>query len=236
MIKQYSYSFSDLAINPLDLAVLLGYLDGKLPEPFSGYVADALRKAETLCNIRGAVFLSDHVQFSEKEDRMIVGGLEFNIGKTIGKELRNSETIVLFIGTAGEKISEISRNLLAGDDPVLGYVYDVLGSLTVEAAIDQIFQEIRKMAESSGQLATNRYSPGYCHWSVADQPRLFSFFPENCCGISLTDSALMYPIKSVSGSVGIGKDVKFREYTCDLCNLTDCFYRNRHKPQKIVFG
>jgi cobalamin-dependent methionine synthase I len=131
--------------------------------------------------------------------------------------------------TAGKEISELSKTLLKGDDPVKGYIFDVLGSVTVEAAIDKIQQEISKMALLNGQFITNRYSPGYCQWSVGDQHKLFSFFPQNCCGISLTDSALMRPIKSVSGIIGMGKEVKYRKYTCNLCNFTECFYRKRQK-------
>jgi hypothetical protein len=67
---------------------------------------------------------------------------------------------------------------------------------------------------------------------VADQHKLFSFFPANCCGISLTDSALMHPIKSVSGIIGLGKEVKFREYTCDLCSQVECFHRNHQQKSK----
>ena len=116
----------------------------------------------------------------------------------------------------------------------LGYVFDILGSMIVETATDQLQNEIRKIANDMDMAITNRYSPGYCKWSVADQHKLFSFFPPNCCGISLTDSALMYPIKSVSGIIGLGKEVKFREYTCDLCSQVDCFHRaHQHKKSKV---
>ena len=235
MIREFTYSFSQLAINPSEIAVLLGYPDGILPEPFDGYLSEAIRKAATFGDICGAVFIADQVRFSDNNDRIVLNGLEFYIGKTVAKELRNSESAALFICTAGQKISELSRSLLSGDDPVLGYVYDVLGSVIVEAATDNIHQEVQKMAVSGGKSVTNRYSPGYCHWSVSDQHKLFSFFPANCCDISLTDSALMNPIKSVSGIIGLGKAVRYRQYTCDLCSLTDCFYRNRSKEKQPGF-
>lgn len=231
MIKEFSYSFNELAVNPKDIAVLLGYPDGVLPEPFSEYLSKAMKKAETLGDIRGASYKTNDIRFSLEKDKIFVEGIDFALGKTVVKELRNSESIVLFVCTAGNEISELAQNLLMGDDPVLGYVYNVLGSLTVEAVADKLHQEIRVIASLSGELITNRYSPGYCRWSVGDQHKLFSFFPEKCCGISLTDSALMQPIKSVSGFIGIGKTVKFRKYTCDLCSLTDCFYRNRQKEK-----
>lgn len=226
MIEKFSYSFEDLEIDHSEITRLLGFPDGNLPEPFSGYLEEAIRNADDLCHIHGATYISNQIQFSEKKDKLIVSGTELAIGKTIAKEIRQSEEVVLFICTAGEKISELSSRLLRGENPVLGYVYDILGSVIADSAAAAIQREISRLAASNGQLATNRYSPGYCQWSVEDQFSLFSFFPENCCGISLTDSALMNPVKSVSGIFGIGKHVKYREYTCEICGMKDCFYRS----------
>jgi cobalamin-dependent methionine synthase I len=116
----------------------------------------------------------------------------------------------------------------------LGYILDALGSMIVESAANKLQEEIREVAHTKGLTITNRYSPGYCNWSVADQDQLFSFFPPNCCEINLTDSFLMHPIKSVSGLIGMGEKVKFREYTCDLCSQTDCFHRNYQKKKTKI--
>jgi hypothetical protein len=231
MIKEFSYSFDQINVNPRDIHELLGYADADLPEPFSEYLAEAMKKAETLSDLRGAVYTAKDIRFSEEKDKIVIEGVDFVVGRIVAKELRHSESIALFVCTAGKEISELAKDLLLGDDPVLGYVYNVLGSLTVEAVADKVHQEVREIAVLAGELITNRYSPGYCQWSVGDQHKLFSYFPDKCCGISLTDSALMQPIKSVSGFIGIGKGVKFRKYTCDLCSLTDCFYRNRTKEK-----
>jgi hypothetical protein len=58
---------------------------------------------------------------------------------------------------------------------------------------------------------------------VKDQFKLFSLLPENFCGIRLTDSALMIPIKSVSGIIGIGENVERKNYPCEICNMKDCY-------------
>jgi hypothetical protein len=231
MITKFSYSFSELTVNPVDIAKLLGYPDGILPEPFDEYLFDAMKVAASVSDICGAIYRAKDLSFSEDKELIIVDGLEFKVGKIVTKELRNSETVFLFVSTAGKEISNLAQDLLMGDNPVLGYVYNVLGSVTVEAATDRIHEKVKEIVSISGDLITNRYSPGYCQWSVADQRNLFSFFPDKCCGISLTDSALMYPIKSVSGIIGVGKEVKFRKYTCALCSLTECIYRNRHKEK-----
>jgi len=229
MIHTVSYSFGELTLDLNYLSAMLGFPDGALPEPFDQYVAEAIREAESLCDIRGAFCFPGKSEFTANNSMISVDGIEFGIGKTVAKELRNSTSVALFICTAGKGISQRSQELLTGENPVLGYVFDVLGSMIVETATDGLQKEIARIANSGDLSITNRYSPGYCKWSVADQHKLFSFFPPNCCGISLTHSALMHPIKSVSGMIGLGKELKFREYTCDLCSQADCFHKNYMK-------
>jgi len=36
----------------------------------------------------------------------------------------------------------------------------------------------------------------------------------------------MDPIKSVSGIIGIGENVRFNPYTCNLCDNKNCIYGN----------
>lgn len=233
MVHEYSFIPDQLIIDHHYLSSMLGFPDGDLPEPFSEYVYEAFSQIPALCSIRGAYCFSNKCDFLTANNQLIVDGLEFGIGKTVAKELRNSTSIAFFICTAGEGISRKSSDLLKGENPVLGYVYDLLGSMVVEAAADLLQEKIKQKAANNGLSITNRYSPGYCKWSVADQHKLFSFFPSGSCGINLTESALMSPVKSVSGLIGIGKDVVFRDYTCDLCNMTDCFHRNHHRNSFI---
>jgi len=231
MIHEIVYSFNDLTLNRQYLQAMLGFPDGILPDPFDEYVKEAFLEAEKICDIRGAFCFSGKSEFSPDNSKLFIDGIDFEIGKTVAKEFRKSDNFALFICTAGQEISHRSQELLTGENPVLGYVFDILGSMIVEKATDEMQNEIKRIANDKGLAITNRYSPGYCKWSVADQHKLFSFFPANCCGISLTDSALMHPIKSVSGIIGLGADVVYRDYTCDLCNQQDCVHRN-HQYKK----
>ena len=110
-------------------------------------------------------------------------------------------------------------------DFLKGYIYDVVGSEIVEAAADIMQEELAKSMHDCGMKITNRYSPGYCGWDVSEQHKLFDLIPENFCGIQLNQSALMDPVKSISGIIGIGKNVKYNEYTCGMCEMVDCIYR-----------
>lgn len=230
MIQEFTYTFQELTTDKNYLAVMMGFDSADmLPEPFDSYVNEAYAEAELLCDIRGALYFASSGVVSPDQNTLTIDDVSFEIGKTVAKEYRNSENFVLFICTAGGPISKRSQELLEGENPVLGYVLDLLGSMIVESATDLLQREVNRIAASKGLKITNRYSPGYCKWSVSDQHQLFSFFPKNCCGISLTDSALMHPIKSVSGIIGMGAHVSYREYTCDLCSMTECYHRSHRR-------
>ena len=112
-------------------------------------------------------------------------------------------------------------------DLLKSYVYDVVGSEIVEAAADLMQDELEKAMAVGGRKITNRFSPGYCGWDVVEQHKLFRLIPGNFCGIRLTPSALMDPVKSVSGFIGIGENVKRLPYTCSFCDMKDCLYRKK---------
>ena len=234
MIYNYQFNFQELDISKSEISELLGFEGEEMPEPFGSYLHEACGDAALLCDIRGAVYISENIEFVDNNSAFTIEGQFFDAGKLISRQLKNSSSLALFICTAGEGISRKSQELLHGDDPAKGYVYDVLGSITIETAMDKIQQQLRLNFAASGEKITNRYSPGYCDWSVNDQHKLFSFFPENHCGISVNSSALMHPIKSVSGVIGIGREVKFNKYHCEMCTSSTCIYRNlRSRAEKI---
>ena len=110
-------------------------------------------------------------------------------------------------------------------DMIQGYILDTIGSVAVEKAMDVIQQKLAETESRKGRKITNRFSPGYCDWDIGAQRQLFSLLPKNFCGIKLMESALMLPIKSVSGIIGIGEKVKYLDYPCKICDSRNGFRR-----------
>ncbi|MCX6220560.1 MAG: methionine synthase [Bacteroidia bacterium] len=227
-IKKYNFDFKELTLDLPGLQAILGYPESPLPAPFDDYLLEALDFASQLTDIKACSRIIEDFQFEPSKGRLVADGRAFLVGKTVLKELRNSEELLFFVCTAGKAISEKSALLLMGDDPAKGYIYDQVGIFLTEAAGDRMQQLIQEELRP-GQKATNRYSPGYCHWDVSDQHHLFALFPLAPCGVTLTHSALMNPVKSISGVIGIGKEVSYRDYPCALCLSLNCIYR-RVKP------
>ena len=202
---------------------LLGFPEGILPEPLPGVIRAIMNEIPAHTDIKGGLLIREDIEIREGY-KICVGELEFQPTKAIARQVRDAEQMAFFMITAGEGITEWSQQELSRGDPMAGYIIDLLGSEIVVAALDKMQDEL---AEKMVRRVTNRYSPGDCGWPVTDQQKLFSLFPEQFCGISLSESSLMHPIKSVSGIIGIGKDVRKTAYACDLCELDSCVYRYR---------
>ena len=159
MIKEFTFQFSDLVINRSDMEAVLGF-PGGCPEPFHSYLDEVLQFAEKLQDIRASYRIVDDIEMKSKGTLLLAGGVEFHVGRMIKREIRNSRRVAFFVCTAGELISTKSKSLLAGDDPALGYLYDVAGSFIAEAAGDRMQQMLAGELAATGEKMTNRYSPG----------------------------------------------------------------------------
>ena len=166
----------------------------------------------------------------------------FHTGRIIENQLRGSEAYALFIATAGMEFEAWQQWLKEQGDMVRVFIADALGSVIAEKCADVMEQHLQRSIDKLGWHHTNRFSPGYCGWDVSEQQLLFPLFQDHTCGVRLTDSSLMIPIKSVSGIIGLGRNVQHLDYTCGLCDLKNCYkkklprtrtharYINRNSP------
>lgn len=155
----------------------------------------------------------------------------FQMGHIIERQLRGSEAYALFVCTAGLAFEQFQQQLKRENDMVRVFIADALGSVIAEKCADRMEETLQQSIDKLGWHHTNRFSPGYCGWHVSQQQLLFPLFEGNTCGVRLTDSSLMMPIKSVSGIIGIGPDVRHMDYSCGLCDFTQC-YKRRLKNSK----
>ena len=140
-------------------------------------------------------------------------------------QLRCAEGYALFIATCGEAFERFLQQLKAEGDMVRVFIADAMGSVIAEKCADEMEKNLQLSIDKLGWKHTNRFSPGYCGWHVSQQQLLFPLFNGQTCGVTLTDSSLMLPIKSVSGIIGVGEKVRKLDYTCGLCNFEKCYKR-----------
>ena len=213
-----------ISISKEDILSLLGNGqeagDQHASELIDRYISECLK----LATPAGGYALLMAVQTNSR-NCVQIEGIRFETGRVIRTMLSNAELYAFFVATAGSGPESLARELLASGEYLEGYIVDLIASSMVDSIAQQVHDGIAEWAERIGKQVTNRYSPGYCSWDVEEQQKLFSLMPEGYCGITLSDSSLMSPIKSISGIVGIGTGVGFQPYTCDICDMKNCLYR-----------
>jgi hypothetical protein len=159
------------------------------------------------------------------------GFTEFSTGNIISSSLAGSEKIAVFVSTAGEGFEKYLRSVKGN---ILNeFIADAVGSEIPEAVNRVLVTDLEDLPEvvtdNKKMVVSNPFSPGYCGWDVAEQQKLFSLLPPEPCGIKLNSSCLMTPLKSVSGIIAIGKEVKRQGYKCAECTMVNCVRNNRLK-------
>ncbi len=231
MIKEFQYTFQDMQITPTDIAELLGFNINSIPDPFPKVIESALKQASDLCQICAGFKYFDQIEFDFTEQKILVDSQTFSPGENAFTKLKNSSAIALYVGTAGENISTYSKQLADSGNELLSYVLDVIGSLVADKTQEKVNCELENETLKSGLKTSDHFSPGHCEWNISEQKNLFSLLPENFCGVTLSESLLMSPVKSVSGIIGVGQSLKQTGNQCNWCNDSSCLY-GRIKRQK----
>ncbi|UCE61181.1 MAG: hypothetical protein JSU63_05410 [Phycisphaerales bacterium] len=121
----------------------------------------------------------------------------------VGDIFRRAERLALFVVTLGERICARIDELFRSSDYALACMLDSVASAAADKTAE-VLQE-RYADSRSGSKTENegravlRYSPGYCGWHISGQRGLFEFLHPEEIGVSLKESFLMQPLKSVSG-------------------------------------
>lgn len=232
--RTYQFDFKDLKLTSSLIESVLGYKEGEDREIVTSLIEELLAESQEISNIKAQFTVFNDIQFFNNTKSVGINKIRFQVEKIVFGQIKKSESIAVFTCTAGEEVGLRSRKSMKERDFLKGYIYDVIGSEIAEAAADLMQADLERTMVNSGSKITNRYSPGYCNWDVAEQHKLFQLIPDNYCGIKLTPSALMDPVKSISGIIGIGKNVKNNPYTCRVCNQNDCIYRSiREREERI---
>ena len=220
-------NYHDLRLSLADVCEQMGYGDATPDDDVMAEVRAVGDMAAAVARPRFCYMVADGT-LDLVRDTLTIGGTELHVGRIISRQLRGSEAFALFVATAGAEFEDLQMRLKDDDDMVRTFIADSFGSVIAEHTADIMEECLQGELDGRGWRHTNRFSPGYCGWHVSEQQRLFPLFGvERPCGVRLTESSLMVPIKSVSGVIGLGPGVRKLEYSCGLCDYKDCYKRRR---------
>ncbi len=141
--------------------------------------------------------------------------------------------LALFASTMGNALAAKTSELFKQGDATLGYMLDAvntsgaerLGRLMGHKFLEQLPEELR----TTHRLKVQYYCPGHCGWHISGQSKLFQTLHPEGIGVTLNDSWVMYPLKSLSGILVVA-GIETHRFApafsfCKVCREKKCIRR-----------
>lgn len=144
------------------------------------------------------------VQISGDGDGIKLGEI-MTASRDLQKCLSDCDKAVIFAATVGLGIDRLI-NKYGRINPSRAVCFQAIGAERIEALCDEFCKDISQKYAESGRKIRPRFSPGYGDLPLELQKDLFRILDCNKrLGLTLNESLLMSPTKSVTAIVGIYK-------------------------------
>ncbi len=150
-------------------------------------------------------------------DAVTFEGITFH-SRALAENMKAVERGFVFVATCGTELDQVR---VSNGDPLEDFLWDHIKAAALESALNELQTHLKKEA---GWRHSSSMSPGSGDadiWPIEQQTNLFKLLGavREHIGVTLTDSCLMIPNKSVSGIL-FPTAIDFQ--SCRLCHRTDC--------------
>ena len=142
------------------------------------------------------------IPISLADDRLDLG-FAVTDSADLRKNLKNCGSIVLFAATVGMEIDRLVARY-STVSPARALIFQAIGGERIESLCDLFNSDVKDKQAAAGRGTRPRYSPGYGDLPLSFQKDIFRVL--DCprkIGVTLNDSLLMSPSKSVTALIGI---------------------------------
>ncbi len=227
------FTLKDIDLSRREILRSQGIPDGaEVSGNFERIYAEAIEIFRELAEPRG---IMNRIEMSDFEEVFRGEGLN-ELENPVEDIYRKSSCLALFVVTLGSVLSEKVTELFDDGNYASGYMLDSVSSYAADQLADladkHLQSELVGKVSSKDSLRVLNYSPGYCGWHISGQKKLFGVLRPEEIGITLNESCLMSPIKTVSGVLiaGPGEIHEFvNSYPfCGTCRTKSCIERMRN--------
>ncbi len=121
--------------------------------------------------------------------------------------LSSADEIAVCVCTIGDEIERMVSNLFSNGEALRGLLLDGIGSAAVDSISQQACQVISQIADARGLRSSSPVSPGMTGFDIEEQEKLFKLIQAGEIGVRHLPSGIMYPQKSVTMVIGLGRDM-----------------------------
>ena len=191
--------------------------------PYLNRVRELAEEARKIAKPK-AIFKHSYVE-SREENVVTIDGLQFQ-SQILSVNLEKTHRVFPFVVTCGRELAEWGQSIT-----------DVLENYCADTIQEMILKSARKnftstLDEECGLSSASEMYPGsLSDWPITEQRPLFQLLGNvtELIGVDLTDSFLLFPVKTVSGIRFPGEST-FQ--SCQLCPREKCPNRSaRYDPE-----
>lgn len=189
-------------------------------------IDDACLEAQLLSQAKGIWQIYDYNHVTHTIEAEIPVMIK---GKVVQRHLQNAAKIIVLAVTIGEDIENAITDHFKTNKYTHSVLLDAAATTAVEMAADSMEKTIKQEVQKKGYQTLMRFSPGYGDWDITFQPQMLHLATADEIGITLTDSMMLIPRKSVTAVIGLvpncdGNSLNNR-HDCKNCNKLDCLAR-----------
>ena len=146
--------------------------------------------------------------------------------RDLSRNLKDCQEVILLAATLGT-CPDLMVRRYSRLEMSRAVVVQAAAAAMIEAWCDRKNGELKEEALRQGKYLRPRFSPGYGDFSLDCQKDIIrALEAEKTVGVTLTDSLLMTPSKSVTAVIGAGRnEFRCELKGCEVCGKTDCLYR-----------
>ncbi len=200
---------------------------GRPPRPALQRLGEELYPEARSLFAPSAVFAAYPVQ-KVLHDRIVFENGEALRGLDVARLLAPARQVFVAAASLGPALEERASRYCAEGEKAKGYILDCIGTAAMNRLVTQVCEHLENLPVASGQTLGFPLSPGDPGWPLINQRVLFRMLRTDLIGLSLTDSLVMLPKKSVSFVVGMGPGIQTAAEgsQCDYCSVRDsCRHR-----------
>ena len=139
-----------------------------------------------------------------------------------------AKEMAVIICTIGLKLEERASDYTKNGEALRGMMLDGIGSAAIDMLVPEVLRPIAAEVASRSYEISSPVNPGMPGFAMTEQWNLMELSQAHEIGVSLTQSGILIPRKSVSMVVGIGP--KMTQWTqaqvCARCSLREtCLYK-----------
>jgi len=164
---------------------------------------------------------------------MLENGLRLGKGFTTEKVMGGADTLIVAVLTLGDGPDRAVQNAQQQGAYLKAMLLHDLAATVVETLRQQFCHQLEIEARQAGRYTSATLSPGESSWPIEEQAVIFSLVDAEQIGVTLTESLVMVPVKSLSLVIGEGQQ-EMGEGDAEPCGYCTIQERCRYRQLRVT--